>query len=66
MKPPYSIVFDLDGYGRLMEWMRSHPDEAKLIQDVALCYPRSRGEEFTVEVTTSDCTTALKLKLSLA
>jgi hypothetical protein len=66
MKPPYSIVFDLDGYGRLMEWMHDHPEEAARIENVALRYPRSRGEEFTVEVTTSDRTTALMLKLALA
>ncbi|UYY77514.1 hypothetical protein [Sphingomonas sp. R1] len=66
MKPPYSIVFDLDGYDRLIKWKRLHPERAKLIQDVALHYPRSRGEEFAVEVTTSDRTTALMLKLALA
>lgn len=66
MKPPYSILFDLDGYDRLIGCKRHHPEEAKLIQDVALRYPRSRGEEFTVEVTTSDRTTAFMLKLALA
>jgi len=43
MKPPYTIEFDLDGYGRLIEWMREHPEATNNLQDIALRYLRSRG-----------------------